>query len=328
MEAIPYSRMIFGIIPWYSFLIVLGATLAVILSVREEKRCGLPEDTIIDLALWLLPAGIIGARIYYVVFSWDQFRSNPISVLYIWEGGIAIYGAVIAGFLVIVLFCKKRHLSVLKVCDTIAPGLVLAQAIGRWGNYFNMEAYGEKINNPVFQFFPLAVLIIENGQNVWHMAAFFYESVWDFLIFLVLISLRKKRERKPGDLFAFYLFLYSAGRIVIEDFRMDSLYASNTIRISQLLSLLICTVLLFLTLLRVLKAKKRHSTVLILLFTLQSVFSVAVMLYCFRFPAFCWSSVRSRLSFLGLFSLISILLFIVFYRIVLKKEVPCADNNR
>ena len=328
MDAIPYSRMIFGVIPWYSFLIVCGVSLAVFLSVREEKRCGLPEDTIIDLSLWLLPAGIIGARIYYVVFSWNLFRSNPVSVLYIWEGGIAIYGAVIAGFLVILIFCKKRHLSILKVCDTVVPGLALAQAVGRWGNYFNMEAYGERISNPAFQFFPLAVLINENGHSVWHMATFFYESVWNFLIFLLLLFLRKKRSGKPGDLFKTYLFLYSAGRIVIEDFRLDSLYASGTIRVSQLLSLFICSALLLLILIRALKSEKKLSFIYILLYSLQTIFSFAVLLYCLRFPALCWSSVRWRFAFLGLFSSISILVYMLIFIDVQKAEVPCADNKR
>ena len=104
--------MFFGLVPWYSFLIVLGAALAIFLAVREEKRSDLPKDTVIDLALWLLPAGILGARLYYVVFSWDQFHDDPVSALYIWEGGIAIFGAVIAGFLVVVLFCRRRRLPI------------------------------------------------------------------------------------------------------------------------------------------------------------------------------------------------------------------------
>ena len=328
MEAIPYSRMIFDIIPWYSFLIVCGVSLAVFLSIREEKRCGLPKDTIIDLTLWLLPAGIIGARIYYVVFSWDLFRSNLISVLYIWEGGIAIYGAIIAGFIVIVVFCKKRHLSFLKVCDTVAPGLALAQAIGRWGNYFNMEAYGEQISAPAFQFFPLAVLIIENGQPVWHMATFFYESVWNMLVFLLLIYFRKNHSGKPGDLFITYLFLYSAGRIIIEDFRLDSLYASGSIRVSQLLSLLICSSLLLLILIRARKSENKHSFVYILLLSFLAIISVAVFLYCLRIPALCWSSIRWRLALLGLFSIVSILVYILLFTEVQKMEVPCAYNEK
>ena len=131
----PASRYIFGSLPWYSVLIVAGALIAIALASREEKHVGIRKDTVIDLALWLIPLGIIGARIYYVAFSWSDFRDNPVSVLKIWEGGIAIYGAVIAGLIVVLAFSRIRKVPSLLLCDLIAPGLVLAQGIGRWGNY-------------------------------------------------------------------------------------------------------------------------------------------------------------------------------------------------
>ena len=244
MFSVPYSRYIFAPIPWYSFLIVLGVALAVFLACREERRLGLKKDTVIDLALWVLPFGIIGARVYYVFFSWDQFRSDPLSVLKIWEGGIAIYGAVIAGLLTVFVFARCRNLPPLLLCDLIAPGLALAQAIGRWGNYFNMEAYGLPVTQPALCFFPLAVQIPENGFWVWHMATFFYESVWDFSVFVFLMLARHRMLCRRGDVFFFYLYLYAAGRFVIEDLRMDSLYASSAVRVSQLLSALLCLLLL------------------------------------------------------------------------------------
>ena len=240
MFSVPYSRYILYPIPWYSFLIVLGIALAVFLACREERRLGLKKDTIIDLALLILPAGILGARIYYVIFSWDQFRSDLLSVFRIWEGGIAIYGAVIAGLIVLFIFARRRKLSPLLLCDLIAPGLVLAQAIGRWGNYFNMEAYGLPLHNPAFCFFPLAVQIPENGVYVWHMATFFYESVWDLSVFCFLMVARRRLFRFRGDVFFFYAFLYAAGRFVIEELRMDSLFLSSSVRVSQLLSALAC----------------------------------------------------------------------------------------
>ena len=240
MFSVPYSRYIFYPIPWYSFLIVLGVTVAIFLACLQERRLGIKKDTVIDLALWLLPAGIAGARIYYVVFSWAQFRSDPLSVFRIWEGGIAIYGAVIAGLAVIVCFSRRRRLSPLFLCDLIAPGLVLAQGIGRWGNYFNMEAYGLSLHNPALCFFPVAVQITENGSLVWHMATFFYESVWDLLIFIFLMIVRRKLLRRRGDVFFFYVFLYASGRFVIEDLRLDSLFASSSVRVSQLISVIAC----------------------------------------------------------------------------------------
>lgn len=237
--SVPYSRYVFGSLPWYSFLIVLGVVCAVILAIREEKRLGLPKDTIVDLALWIIPFGIVGARIYYVLFSWDAFKDDLVSVLRVWEGGIAIYGAVIAGFLVVLVFCRARKLPVLTVCDAVVPGLALAQSIGRWGNYFNMEAYGLPLNNPSLCFFPLAVRIPSANGTSWHMASFFYESLLDFLIFLFLWTVGRKSLRRRGDSFFFYLFLYGAARQVIEETRMDSLYSSG-VRVSQLLGAAVC----------------------------------------------------------------------------------------
>ena len=242
--SVPYSRYIFQPIPWYSFLIVLGAALAIWLASREEKRVSLPEGTIVDLSLWVLPFGIIGARIYYVVFSWDSFRNDFWSVFRIWEGGIAIYGAVLGGLLAAWIFSRKRKIPLLLLCDLIAPGLILAQAIGRWGNYFNMEAYGPAVTDPALCFFPFAVQIPGESGFVWHMATFFYESCWNLLVFLALMIGRRKWFRAQGDVFFFYAFLYGAGRLVIEDFRMDSLYAASGVRVSQLLSLIVCMAIL------------------------------------------------------------------------------------
>ena len=252
MLSVPASRYVFASVPWYSFLIVLGVALAVFLACREEKRAGLKKDTVVDLALWLLPAGILGARLYYVLFSWDQFLPDPFSVFRIWEGGIAIYGAVLAGFVTVLLFARRRKLPPLLLCDLIAPGLALAQAVGRWGNYFNMEAYGLPVSRASLCFFPLAVQIPENGTYVWHLATFFYESCWDFLIFVFLLLARRSLLRRRGDVFCCYAFLYAAGRFVIEDLRMDSLYASSSVRVSQLLSAALCC-LLFLRFFRLLR---------------------------------------------------------------------------
>ena len=147
------------------------------LACREEKRAGLKKDTALDFSLLALPCGIIGARIYYVAFSWPSYKDNPVSVLKIWEGGIAVYGGVIAGLLAAWFFCRKRKISFFTLCDLFAPGLILAQAIGRWGNYFNQEAYGSVIQNPALQFFPFGVQIQSEAGFQWHMATFFSISV-------------------------------------------------------------------------------------------------------------------------------------------------------
>ena len=240
--AMPASRYIFGTLPWYSVTMVCAILSALLLAQGEEKRRGLPKDTVVDLALRLIPCGIIGARLYYVAFTWSLFRENPIAILEIWKGGLAIYGGLIGGFLAALVFARRRKLNLLTLIDMIVPGLALAQCIGRWGNYFNMEAYGLPITNPAFQFFPMAVLIPEGGTQVWHMATFFYESLWDFGVFIALRCLRKPC-RRPGDLFGWYVLLYGAGRLIIEGLRMDSLMTSGgSARISQLLSVVGCLI--------------------------------------------------------------------------------------
>jgi len=223
---------LFGIIPLYALLIVSAIIVAVILCTRDEKRLGLPQDTTIELALWLVPAAVIGARLYYVAFQWEFYRDNLLSVFQIWNGGLAIYGGVIGGAAAGFFFARKKKLSFALLADFVAPVLILGQAIGRWGNFFNGEAYGYLVENPAWQFFPAAVHV--DGQ--WHMATFFYESVWDFAGFLLLWFNRKK-VRRPGDLFLCYLIFYGAGRFFIEGLRTDSLYW-GPIRVSQALSLL------------------------------------------------------------------------------------------
>lgn len=236
MGAMPASRYFLGHLPWYSVLIVSSIIIGLVLCQHEEKRLHLPQDTVIDLSLCLLPAAIIGARLYYVIFSWETFASDWLRIFRIWEGGLAIYGGILAGALTLFLFCAVRHLSPLMLADMLVPVLALGQGIGRWGNYFNMEAYGRLITEPAWQFFPLAVLIPVDGVYEWHMATFFYESCMDGLIFLLLWFVLRKRKRWNGQLLATYLFLYGAGRAVIEGLRMDSLY-SGTFRVSQLLSI-------------------------------------------------------------------------------------------
>lgn len=306
----PSSRYIFSTVPWYSVLIVFGALLAVILASREEKTAGLKKDTVLDLALWILPVGIIGARIYYVAFSWDEFRGDLLSVLRIWEGGIAIYGALIAGFLTILVFSRVRKIHPLVLCDVAAPGVALAQAIGRWGNFFNMEAYGAPVTNPALRFFPFAVLIPSDPESPWHMATFFYESLWDFLVFLFLIAARRRLFRRRGDVFFCYAFLYACGRLVIEDFRMDSLYTASSVRVSQLLSVVICAALLVFFFRRC----RRRTLPCVVFFALSLLFALPVLGYCLGIgvrPDML--SLAGRFLFLGSYSVLNILAFFLLY---------------
>lgn len=236
--AIPYSRTIFGGVSWYGALYVVGILLGIFLGEKERRRLSLPRDTVIDLVLWAFPAGVVGARLYYALMSWEQFRHRPVSVLFIWEGGLAIYGGVLGGLLAVFLYARRKKLPFLTLVDLLTPSLLLAQAVGRWGNYFNMECYGPEIVDPAFQFFPLGVLIPSGDGYVWHMATFFYESVWNLAGFFALWGLRRRQSR-PGNLFAWYLLIYGSGRFIIEQLRQDSLYVGS-LRASQWLSLVFC----------------------------------------------------------------------------------------
>ena len=254
--AIPYSRYIVGGVPWYSALIVLGILATVWLTDAEVKRKSLPRDTAVDVALVTVPCGIVGARLYYVAMTWELFAANPISILYVWEGGVAIYGGVIGGCIGALIYAKRKKLSFLEIADCVVPGLLLAQAIGRWGNYFNMEAYGPEITNKAFQFFPAGVLIEQDGRWVWHMATFFYESAWN-LCGVIALWLLRKRQRQNGNLFCWYLLIYGSGRFIIEQLRQDSLYVGS-LRASQYLSLILCAASAGVLLWRAVKGDKRR----------------------------------------------------------------------
>ena len=179
----PVAFTVFGHdIYWYGILISLSVVLAVVMVYREAKRKGLDADCMLDYALLTVPTAIVVARLYYVIFEWDQYAANPIHALFIWEGGIAIYGSILGGIVATLIFSKWKKISFWTLADLVAPGLVLGQAIGRWGNFFNQEAFGELVTNPDLQFFPYAVYIERLGE--WHMATFFYESVACFLIFI------------------------------------------------------------------------------------------------------------------------------------------------
>lgn len=237
--AVPYSRYIIGSLPWYSVLVVSGIVAAYILCCREEKRLGLPEDFITDLALLTLPMGVIGARLYYVAFAWETFASDPLSILRVWEGGLAIYGGVIGGAIAVFIMARVKKVKPLMLVDLVIPTVALAQAIGRWGNYFNMEAYGAPITDPAWQFFPAGVLIpAADGTYVWHMATFFYESVWNAAVFCILWFGVRPRKKHDGVVALWYALLYGTGRTLIEGLRTDSLMWGS-VRVSQLLSLLL-----------------------------------------------------------------------------------------
>ncbi|MBQ3078777.1 MAG: prolipoprotein diacylglyceryl transferase [Clostridia bacterium] len=244
-------------IRYYGILIALGVFSGVFIAEKREKRYGFPKDTVIDLSLWVLPMSIIGARLYYVLFNLDFYIQDPISVFSIRSGGMAIYGGILFGILTGFLFSKKRKLSFFSLADLAAPSVALGQAVGRWGNFINQEAFGMEITNPALQFFPFAVYI--ERLNAWHAAAFFYESVWCLcIVFSILLLEKKKAFAFPGAAFIYYAVLYSFERAIVEGIRTDSLYISS-IRVSQALSALIILLCLGYLLISSKPSKKRRA---------------------------------------------------------------------
>ncbi len=201
-------------IRWYGILIALGAMLAIIVSYYRSQKHDLKNDDVLDVAIIALPVGIIGARIYYVIFSWNElYRYNPVQVFNIRGGGLAIHGGLIFGVLAAYLVCRKKRISFLEVADLILPTVALAQSIGRWGNFFNEEAYGRTTNLPW--------ALIVNGQKV--HPTFLYESIWCFLLFLFLIYWDNHHRKFRGQIACMYGVFYSFERFFVESLRTDSL---------------------------------------------------------------------------------------------------------
>lgn len=234
---------LFGIeglnIAWYGAIIAFGIMIGVWLATREAERQGLKTDIVFDLLIIGLPLAIIGARAYYVIFEWPNYADDPMRIFAIREGGLAIYGGVIGGFIAALIFAKRNGFPLLRLTDMVVPSLILGQAIGRWGNYFNQEAFGNLVTNPSLQFFPYAVLI--EGLGEWHQATFFYESMWNLGVFAILFYFQK-RTKFPGQLLASYFIGYGMGRFWIEGLRTDSLYLIQWLKVSQALSLILIIV--------------------------------------------------------------------------------------
>ena len=211
-------------IKWYSVLMIIGAVLALILILKESKRFGYSSDFVFNLCFWTIIVGIIGARAYYVLFNLELY-SNWIDIFKIWEGGLAIHGGIIAGLLMIIIYCRRYQVSVVRILDFVVVGLILAQAIGRWGNFFNMEAHGPATTLTFLQSLYLPQFIIDgmNIGGIYYHPTFLYESLWNLLGFILLLIIRRIKWTKIGFMTAFYLMWYGIGRFFIESLRTDSL---------------------------------------------------------------------------------------------------------
>ncbi|CAD5900679.1 MAG: prolipoprotein diacylglyceryl transferase [Carnobacterium sp.] len=227
---------------WYGVIIASAVLLAIFLGTNESEKRGIKGDDIIDMMLWALPISIIGARIYYVIFEWRYYIQHPAEIIAIWNGGIAIYGGLIAGGLTVYWFTKKRGLPFWLVLDIAAPSVIIAQAIGRWGNFVNQEAHGEATTKAFLEGIHIPDFIVNNMniEGVYYQPTFLYESLWNVLGFILLLILRRRKNLlKRGEVALSYVLWYSFGRFFIEGLRTDSLMLAQTIRVSQLLSILL-----------------------------------------------------------------------------------------
>lgn len=220
----------------YGLVIAFGLVLAVVYAMRRSSQFGLTEDHVLDGVLWVTPFAIVCARAYYCAFSWELYADNPISVLYIWNGGIAIYGGVLGAVAGVLVYCRIRKISLGAALDLVLLGFLIGQSIGRWGNFFNREAFGAETES----FLRMGLYSPLTGTTTYHHPTFLYESLWNALGFAVLHFLSKKRQY-DGQIALGYVVWYGLGRTFIEGLRTDSLYVPGTgIRVSQLLAALSC----------------------------------------------------------------------------------------
>ena len=247
------SRVAFSLfgkdVYWYGIIIALGVFLAYFYTTRRAKRFGITQDDVLDMFLWAIPIGFVCARIYYCMFYWELYADNPISVLYIWEGGIAIYGGIIGGVITLLVLAKKKKIPSAVLLDQAATAVLIGQIFGRWGNFINREAHGAVTNT----FFKMG--LNEGGVVRYYHPTFLYESVWNLIGFIALHIYSKKRKF-DGEIALLYVAWYGLGRAWIEGLRTDSLYLfSSGIRVSQMVAI-VSFVLATLTLVQ--NYRRRH----------------------------------------------------------------------
>ena len=231
---------------WYGLLIASAVLIGVNLSQYLARRRRVDPELIADLAIWLVVAAIPSARLYYVLFQWQEYANHPEQIIAIWKGGIAIHGAILGGLVAALIFSRLKQISFWQLADLVAPSLILGQAIGRWGNFFNSEAFGSPTDLPWKLFIPRDRRPLGFETVEFYHPTFLYESLWNLMVFTLLMvlffrDLKGNPRLKTGTLFLVYLVAYSCGRLWIEGLRTDSLMF-GALRIAQVISLVEITV--------------------------------------------------------------------------------------
>lgn len=227
-------------IRWYGIIIATAILISVILATKEAKRKHLNVEYFYDVILWSVPVALVSARIYYVFFQWEYYQNHLDQIISIWNGGIAIYGALMGVIVFVVIFCKIKNLSAWKLLDVLAPYVLMSQGIGRWGNFVNQEAYGKIVNKSLLLSMHLPKFMIDQMHinGFYRNPTFLYESFWDLVGFVIILLLRRHQNiYKNGEVFLSYVGWYAFGRFFIEGMRTDSLMLGHGIRISQLVAI-------------------------------------------------------------------------------------------
>lgn len=234
----PIAFNLFGIpIRWYGILISTAMLIGAILALREGKRVNIDEDYLLDIFLVTIPSAIIGARLYYVIFEWANYKDNLIKIFDIRGGGLAIHGGVLGAVIAGSIYAKKKNISFFKIADICAPSIILGQAIGRWGNFINQEAHGGPVSSEFISHFPEFIQKQMLIEGTYYHPTFLYESIWNLIVFIFLIIYRRKNKHN-GYVFLLYTILYSIGRYFIEGLRTDSLMMGS-LRTAQVVSILL-----------------------------------------------------------------------------------------
>ena len=231
-------------IRWYSILIVISVIIAYVMIINESDRFKIKHEFVFNMMFWTLIIGIIGARLYYVLFNFKDYVNNPIEILKVWKGGLAIHGGLLAGLITLIIYCKRYNMRVGKILDIVVVPLILGQAIGRWGNFFNHEAYGDLLSGTLsydalanMKIIPKFIINNMYINGSYHLPMFYFESIWCLIGFIIMLVLRRRRYIKEKQILGFYLMWYGVARVVIEIFRTDSLMIGN-IKVAIVVSVL------------------------------------------------------------------------------------------
>lgn len=234
----PYIFKFHGVnVRWYTILVLIGVLLGFYMVNKEGQRFKVNKDFLFNLCFWVVILGIIGARLYYVIFNFNLYKNDLLAILRIWEGGLAIHGGIILGLITLVFYCKKYKMPIIRITDLCVPALLLAQAIGRWGNFFNSEAHGAATSLAHLQSLPIPQFVIKGMKisGIYYEPTFYYESVLCFIGFIAILIIRRFKYVKIGTLTSLYLMYYGVVRFFIESMRTDSLMLGG-FKIAQIIS--------------------------------------------------------------------------------------------